>query len=749
MAMAQDVEIGRVGDVNLVRFKTPQGIDESYARQNIRSEQINNGRIIFINSENDRPIISNKGFDLSDVTLSATDPLFATIGATFTDYDDFYTTYGVLVLGKTKPSGEGVSDGVISSVGLVGTDLNFVGSDGGFNGTVDLSTLPGGSGSLESYKSASDYGFTPTATRAENVTAWESIRQAHIAGNVTNLVIPDGTYNIDGVLSIQGLNGLNIIATRNTVISTNADLPIFKTELNADGCVNTNFGQLKLESTLSAINNRLVNPGLIFVGGSPFTNNVLSGMEATAPNTAINFFFSANEGDHATSNNTFTYNYIHDIGRIGIEITNHTEGVFRFNNNDISHNTIDGVGLVTGNDGTFPIAISLSGQGLYNKVSFNTVSNASRDLSGTLVGIAIENVGASYTQIVSNSFGENVDHPFSLSNEFPMYGVNITGNTSSFAHTNKSVVENISGLRLSNNRILGGLNIRNSENITMDNDHWTSGNFGTLAITNSTNPDLDFVGVKGVKIRNSKIINTQASGIAIYQSGDDNESIEIIDSYLEHEGGRYSHQGGTSLEPTYVNTQDVRVGVSDEILNPYGSDALPNGGTTGQVLAKVSDVEGDIDWVDAATGGSSSPIILSPAQLAGRYRLDGNRLGIDYNNTAFDPQQMLDLRNGTAKLYLSSNQSNNLFWQFYKNGVAAAIDFATGLNVGGSPLTIYNDFPIVATAGKLKLQGVGGVEVTGDIELPTTTNGLILKSPDGTRYRVTVANGGTLTVSTL
>ncbi len=42
----------------------------------------------------------------------------------------------------------------------------------------------------------------------------------------------------------------------------------------------------------------------------------------------------------------------------------------------------------------------------------------------------------------------------------------------------------------------------------------------------------------------------------------------------------------------------------------------------------------------------------------------------------------------------------------------------------------------------------GTVEVAGgDIEASTSTKGLILKSPDGTRYRVTVANGGALTVS--
>ncbi|GAI78662.1 unnamed protein product, partial [marine sediment metagenome] len=33
----------------------------------------------------------------------------------------------------------------------------------------------------------------------------------------------------------------------------------------------------------------------------------------------------------------------------------------------------------------------------------------------------------------------------------------------------------------------------------------------------------------------------------------------------------------------------------------------------------------------------------------------------------------------------------------------------------------------------------------GDVEVTLNTKGIILKSPDGTRYRITVANGGTLT----
>ena len=40
-----------------------------------------------------------------------------------------------------------------------------------------------------------------------------------------------------------------------------------------------------------------------------------------------------------------------------------------------------------------------------------------------------------------------------------------------------------------------------------------------------------------------------------------------------------------------------------------------------------------------------------------------------------------------------------------------------------------------------------GSTFPSDIETTSSSKGLILKSPDGTRYRVTVANGGTLSVS--
>lgn len=43
-----------------------------------------------------------------------------------------------------------------------------------------------------------------------------------------------------------------------------------------------------------------------------------------------------------------------------------------------------------------------------------------------------------------------------------------------------------------------------------------------------------------------------------------------------------------------------------------GGSSLPTGGTTGQVLAKASNTDGDVEWVDAASGGGSASTTTEP-----------------------------------------------------------------------------------------------------------------------------------------
>jgi len=75
---------------------------------------------------------------------------------------------------------------------------------------------------------------------------------------------------------------------------------------------------------------------------------------------------------------------------------------------------------------------------------------------------------------------------------------------------------------------------------------------------------------------------------------------------------------------------------------------------------------------------------------------------------------------------------------------STALTFATALNGG----TLTEKLRVTA-AGVLAVGGgaPGGSAAAGEIELTTTAKGIILRSPDGTRYRVTVANGGALTTA--
>ena len=43
----------------------------------------------------------------------------------------------------------------------------------------------------------------------------------------------------------------------------------------------------------------------------------------------------------------------------------------------------------------------------------------------------------------------------------------------------------------------------------------------------------------------------------------------------------------------------------------------------------------------------------------------------------------------------------------------------------------------------------GGTNVNGDVEVTESANGVILKSPNGTRYRITVDDSGNLTTTSL
>jgi hypothetical protein len=102
---------------------------------------------------------------------------------------------------------------------------------------------------------------------------------------------------------------------------------------------------------------------------------------------------------------------------------------------------------------------------------------------------------------------------------------------------------------------------------------------------------------------------------------------------------------------------------------------------------------------------------------------------------------------GTSKV-ASFSVFNGVVWD-------AGVDTDQKFKIAGP----NGDVAMLSTNTRLAIDSSGNIGIgntsptsklqvtNGDIEVETIASGLILKSPDGTRYRVTVANGGTLSVA--
>lgn len=320
---------------------------------------------------------------------------------------------------------------------------------------------------------------------------------------------------------------------------------------------------------------------------------------------------------------------------------------------------------------------------------------------------------------------------------------------------------------LSGNNAFTGTNTFN--NINLDMDGSSSGSPRTIGFSNFSSGEywrsFDTIqggwGSKtqlwnyyGFKIKG----NNQAAGIPAYETGtNDDPSLEVVGTQ-------------TAVPVLVVTGAASQTSPLQEWRNSGGS-----------VLASVS-ASGAFSGVPTLTGNNtmSGANTFSGANSFTATTNTFKNIAVDMdgsdtttprtigpsNISAGEVWRVMDFAQGG---WAVRTQLYSYYGFTIKGGNQTAVpSFASGdnadasLNVLGSDQTAATTLAVTAVTSQTgdlqewrnssgtmvaQVTVAGKFETTDEIELTTASDGIILKSPDGTRYRVTVANGGTLSVA--
>jgi hypothetical protein len=235
-----------------------------------------------------------------------------------------------------------------------------------------------------------------------------------------------------------------------------------------------------------------------------------------------------------------------------------------------------------------------------------------------------------------------------------------------------------------------------------------------------------------------QLINTTGEGSSVAQVQVLANDVFVHGFFFEATGGGKGIEiGSGSIDVAGVNT-DVR------LLN-FATGAIDWAGDVGTNRVKA--------YIYQTTGveevGTNHPDTMVELMMNGRVgqisrstfkgRAQADGMDVNGNLTARSANDF------QVKVETTNSGSERTRIAFQKNGVEKWIIFTDS---GDNDTHDWFLYDAVNAATRIHVDAAGLVTFpNGDIEVATIGNGLIFKSPDGTRYRIQVANGGALSTT--
>ena len=195
---------------------------------------------------------------------------------------------------------------------------------------------------------------------------------------------------------------------------------------------------------------------------------------------------------------------------------------------------------------------------------------------------------------------------------------------------------------------------------------------------------------------------------------------------------------------SYFNGGNVGIGTTSPTSKLHVAETWNAAGTTFTAV--------NVNVTDTASAASSKLLDL---QVGGVSQFNVDKNGVAILSASGVPQLRMISVTGSGSVFngLTLETSISTMAGFLVNRSTGEVKIGGLSNAGYFPTFYSNNAEAmrITTSGNV---GIGTTSPTsklqvsaGDVEVDTIAKGVILKSPDGTRYRVTVANGGTLSVA--